>query len=277
MASVVFGKDFLKSAKKLPGAQQRKLADLLLTLSQNCYYPTLHTKPLSDVLTGFYSFRITRDWRVVFLFKIPNMLRTNTCGELTAKNKGKKVTLCGWVHRRRNHGGLLFIDLRDRYGLTQVTFDPNKNKSAYEAADAWRSEWVVSVSGEVALRPKEMMNEKMPTGEIEIVATQAKTLSESKTPPFQIDEEKQSEANEQLRLQYRFIDLRRPKLQEMLRIRDEVIRHMRDYFHKENFIEVQTPILANSSPEGARDWLGPPRQYPGEIYSLPHGAQQLNK
>ncbi|OGF28813.1 aspartate--tRNA ligase [Candidatus Falkowbacteria bacterium RIFOXYC2_FULL_47_12] len=205
------------------------------------------------------------------------MLRTNTCGELTAKNKGKKVTLCGWVHRRRNHGGLLFIDLRDRYGLTQVTFDPNKNKSAYEAADAWRSEWVVSVSGEVALRPKEMMNEKMPTGEIEIVATQAKTLSESKTPPFQIDEEKQSEANEQLRLQYRFIDLRRPKLQEMLRIRDEVIRHMRDYFHKENFIEVQTPILANSSPEGARDWLVPSRLYPGKFYALPQAPQQFKQ
>jgi len=205
------------------------------------------------------------------------MLRTNTCGELTAKQKGKKVTLCGWVHRRRNHGGLLFIDLRDRYGLTQITFDPNKNKAAYEIADAWRSEWVVSVAGTVILRPKEMVNDKMPTGEIEVAVEQAETLSESKTPPFQIDEEKQGEANEQLRLQYRFIDLRRPKLQEMLRIRDEMIRYIRDYFHKENFIEVQTPILANSSPEGARDWLVPSRLYPGKFYALPQAPQQFKQ
>jgi len=205
------------------------------------------------------------------------MLRTNTCGELTAKQKGKKVTLCGWVHRRRNHGSLLFIDLRDRYGLTQITFDPNKNKAAYETADAWRSEWVVSVAGTVILRPKEMVNDKMPTGEIEVAVEQAETLSESKTPPFQIDEEKQGEANEQLRLQYRFIDLRRPKLQEMLRIRDEMIRYIRDYFHKENFIEVQTPILANSSPEGARDWLVPSRLYPGKFYALPQAPQQFKQ
>lgn len=205
------------------------------------------------------------------------MLRTNTCGELTAKQKGKKVTLCGWVHRRRNHGGLLFIDLRDRYGLTQITFDPNKNKAAYETADAWRSEWVVSVAGTVILRPKEMVNDKMPTGEIEVAVEKAETLSESKTPPFQIDEEKQGEANEQLRLQYRFIDLRRPKLQEMLRIRDEMIRYIRDYFHKENFIEVQTPILANSSPEGARDWLVPSRLYPGKFYALPQAPQQFKQ
>ncbi|PIT93667.1 aspartate--tRNA ligase [Candidatus Falkowbacteria bacterium CG10_big_fil_rev_8_21_14_0_10_43_11] len=205
------------------------------------------------------------------------MLRTNTCGELTKKNLNQTVTLCGWVHRRRDHGGIIFIDLRDRYGLTQITFDPNKNKEAYAIANAWRSEWVASVTGEVVPRPKEMVNEKMPTGEIEIAAGKAETLSESKTPPFQIDEEKQSEANEQLRLQYRFIDLRRPKLQEMLRIRDEVICHMRDYFHKENFIEVQTPILANSSPEGARDWLVPSRLYPGKFYALPQAPQQFKQ
>jgi aspartyl-tRNA synthetase len=205
------------------------------------------------------------------------MLRTHTCGELTKKDKGKTVTLCGWVHRRRNHGGLLFIDLRDRYGLTQITFDPNKNKAAYEVADAWRGEWVVSVTGTVHPRPTEMVNKKMPTGEIEIVAAQAQNLSESKTPPFQIDEDKQSEANEQLRLQYRFIDLRRPKLQAMLKIRDEVIRYIRDYFHKENFIEVQTPILANSSPEGARDWLVPSRLYPGKFYALPQAPQQFKQ
>ena len=202
-----------------------------------------------------------------------NMLRTHTCGELTAKDKSSKVTLCGWVHRRRDHGGLIFIDLRDRYGLTQLTFDPAKIKEA----DKLRSEWVIKVIGKVVERPKEMINKKLKTGEIEIESNKLEILSESKTPPFSIDEDKNADANENLRLKYRFIDLRRPKLQEMLRVRDEVISHMRSYFHKHDFREVQTPILANSSPEGARDWLVPSRLYPGKFYALPQAPQQFKQ
>jgi aspartyl-tRNA synthetase len=204
------------------------------------------------------------------------MLRTHTCGELTKKNSGQEVTLCGWVHRRRDHGGIIFIDLRDRYGLTQITFDPQKN-DAGKNADQLRGEWVIKVTGKVAARPEEMVNKKLATGEIEIEAGELEILNKSKTPPFEVDDEKAGEVNENMRLKYRFIDLRRPKLQEMLRIRDALICHIRDYFHKENFIEVQTPILANSSPEGARDWLVPSRLYPGKFYALPQAPQQFKQ
>src|SRR3989344_5167070 len=205
------------------------------------------------------------------------MLRTHTCGELTKKDANKKVTLCGWVHRRRDHGGIIFIDLRDRYGLTQLTFDPDKNKIAWQVADALRSEWVIQATGTVVARPKEMVNKKLSTGEIETEVDKLTVLSMSKIPPFEIDEEKAGETNENLRLKYRFIDLRRPKLQAMLKTRDEMIRDIREYFHKENFIEVQTPILANSSPEGARDWLVPSRLYPGKFYALPQAPQQFKQ
>ncbi|PIR93501.1 aspartate--tRNA ligase [Candidatus Falkowbacteria bacterium CG10_big_fil_rev_8_21_14_0_10_43_10] len=201
------------------------------------------------------------------------MLRTHTCGELTAKSKGEKVTLCGWVHRRRDHGGLIFIDLRDRYGLTQLTIDPGKIKEA----DKLRNEWVIKAAGKVAERPEEMINKKLKTGGIEVEISGLEILSESKTPPFSIDEDKNADTNENLRLKYRFIDLRRPKLQEMLRVRDEVIQYIRAYFHKNDFLEVQTPILANSSPEGARDWLVPSRLYPGKFYALPQAPQQFKQ
>ena len=182
------------------------------------------------------------------------MLRTHTCGELTKSDEGKEVTLAGWVHSRRDHGGIIFIDLRDRYGLTQVTFDPETSKESTVIADQVRSEWVIQVTGKVMIRPDKMINDKIPTGSIEIDAKSVKILNKSKTPPFEINEEKGSEARENIRLKYRFIDLRRPKLQEMLKVRDELIIHIRNYFHEKNFREVQTPILANSSPEGARDW-----------------------
>jgi len=205
------------------------------------------------------------------------MLRTHTCGELTKKHVNQEVILCGWVHRRRDHGGIIFIDLRDRYGLTQLTFDPDKNKIAWQVADALRSEWVIQATGTVVARPKEMVNKKLSTGEIEVEVGSLAVLNESKTPPFEVDEEKAGETNENLRLKYRFIDLRRPKLQAMLKTRDEMIRDIREYFHKENFIEVQTPILANSSPEGARDWLVPSRLYPGKFYALPQAPQQFKQ
>ncbi len=205
------------------------------------------------------------------------MLRTNTCGELTKKQAGKEVTLCGWVHRRRDHGGIIFIDLRDRYGLTQIKFDPDIDKVAHKEADKLRSEWVVCVTGKVVERPADMINKKMKTGEIEVEISKLEILNQSKTPPFELDEEKAKEANEAIRLKYRFIDLRRFKLQEMLKTRDEMIRYIRDYFHKNDFIEVQTPILTGSSPEGARDFLVPSRLYPGKFYALPQAPQQFKQ
>ncbi len=206
------------------------------------------------------------------------MLRTHTCGELSKKNIGQEVTLAGWVHRRRDHGGIIFIDLRDRYGLTQITFDPEANKDAWEQADRLRSEWVVQVTGQVVARPKDMINPKLATGEIEVEISRIQILSKAKTPPFELDEDKiRQEANEALRLKYRFIDLRRPRLQALLRLKDEFIQHCRAYFHQQGFIEVQTPILANSSPEGARDFLVPSRYYPGRFYALPQAPQQFKQ
>lgn len=205
------------------------------------------------------------------------MLRTHTCGELNKEQAGKTVELAGWVHRRRDHGGIIFIDLRDRYGLTQITFDPEANKDAWATADRLRSEWVVRVKGKVVERPDEMKNGKMATGEIEIEISEIEILNESKTPPFEIGEEKSKEANENLRLKYRFVDLRREKMQEIIKKKDEVITYVREYFHKNNFTEIQTPILANSSPEGARDYLVPSRMHPGKFYALPQAPQQFKQ
>jgi len=205
------------------------------------------------------------------------MLRTHTCGELTKKDIKKKVELCGWVASRRDHGGLIFIDLRDRYGLTQLTFDPKISAQALAEADKLRNEWVVKIKGIVAPRPGEMINKKMKTGEIEVDCEAIEILAKSKTPPFVLNEEKSGEANEALRLKYRFVDLRRPKLQEMLRLKDEFFGYMRKYFHEQGFVEVQTPILANSSPEGARDFLVPSRLYPGKFYALPQAPQQFKQ
>lgn len=205
------------------------------------------------------------------------MLRTHTCGQLTAKEKGEKVTLAGWVHRRRDHGGIIFIDLRDRYGITQVKFDPQMDVDAHRQADNLRSEWVVKIDGKVALRPENMVNQKLPTGGIEIEAEKIEILSQSLTPPFELEEESAENVSETLRLKYRFIDLRRAKIQEMLKIKDSLFTYIREYLHQNDFIEIQTPILANSSPEGARDFLVPSRYYPGKFYALPQAPQQFKQ
>jgi len=204
-------------------------------------------------------------------------MRTHTCGELKKTNVGQVVTLAGWVHRRRDHGSVIFIDLRDRYGLTQIKFDPAINKKVWQEADKLRGEWVIKITGHVLARPDDMINSKLETGEVEVGVDDMEILNKSKTPPFEIDEEKSDEANENLRLQYRFIDLRRPELQKLLELKDKYIQHMRDYFHKLGFIEVQTPILANSSPEGARDFLVPSRLHPGKFYALPQAPQQFKQ
>lgn len=205
------------------------------------------------------------------------MLRTHTCGELNKKDVGTEVTLSGWVHRRRDHGGIIFIDLRDKYGLTQITFDPEVDKAAWEKADKLRSEWVIQAKGIVIARPETMVNKKMATGEIEMEVANLEILNTSKTPPFELDEEKAAEANEHIRLKYRYIDLRREKIQKMLAQKDKMIRHMRKYLHDRDFTEVQTPILANSSPEGARDFLIPSRFYPGTFFALPQAPQQFKQ
>lgn len=204
------------------------------------------------------------------------MYRTHNCGELRQADVNKEVMLSGWVNARRDHGGVIFIDLRDRYGLTQIAFHPEVSQEAIEEGNKLRSEFVIQVKGKVVARPKDMINPKLDTGEIELEVSEVKVLSSAKTPPFELDKP-DVEANENLRLQYRFLDLRRPKLQAMLKKRDEMIRLIRAYFHKLDFIEVQTPILANSSPEGARDWLVPSRLYPGKFYALPQAPQQFKQ
>jgi len=205
------------------------------------------------------------------------MMRTHTCGELKKSDAGKTVELAGWVYRRRDHGGVIFIDLRDRYGLTQIKFNPDIAKHVWQEADKLRDEWVVKVKGKVVPRPADMLNPKLATGEIEVEISNLEILSKSKTPPFELDEAKGDEAGEALRLKYRFVDLRRPKLQEMLAVKDKFFQHIRQYFTARDFIEVQTPILANSSPEGARDFLVPSRMYPGKFYALPQAPQQFKQ
>ena len=210
------------------------------------------------------------------IVKVSHMHRTHTCGELRKQDVKKEVTLSGWVHSRRDHGGVIFIDLRDFYGLTQIAFHPETSKEAWEQANKVRSEFVLKITGKVVARPHDMVNPKLATGEIEIDGQKVEILNTAKALPFELDKP-DVEANENLRLKYRFLDLRRSKLQDMLKKRDEMIRLIRAYFHKQGFLEVQTPILANSSPEGARDWLVPSRLYPGKFYALPQAPQQFKQ
>ena len=205
------------------------------------------------------------------------MYKTHNCGELNKEDIGEKITLSGWVHRRRDHGGIIFIDLRDRYGLTQIKFDPDVNKETHKIAEDLRSEWVIKVTGEVIARPDDMINKKLSTGSIEVAISEIEILNKSKTPPFEIDNESGEEANENIRLKYRYLDLRRKKIQKLLAKKDRMIQKIRAYFQDQGFQEVQTPILANSSPEGARDWLIPSRLYRGQFYALPQAPQQFKQ
>jgi len=205
------------------------------------------------------------------------MLRTKTCGELNKKNDGQEITLSGWVHRRRDHGGVIFIDLRDRYGITQVKFDPKINKKTWEAGDALRSEWVIKVKGKVVKRPNDMVNKKIKTGEIEVEAGELEIFSQAKTPPFEIDEEKRIETKEEIRMKYRYLDLRKPEIAEIMIKRHEFIKFIRDYLAGLNFLEIETPVLSKSTPEGARDFLVPSRLHPGNFYALPQSPQQYKQ
>jgi len=203
------------------------------------------------------------------------MLKSHNCGELRASHEGEAVTLAGWVHRRRDHGGLIFIDLRDHDGLTQVVFNPKEGGEAYAVADTVRGEYVLQVEGTVAHRPKGTENAHLPTGEIEMKAHAATVLNEAKTPPFYIVEE--TDVDELLRLKYRYLDLRRETIHRNIVLRARVTKFIRDFLTERGFTEIETPILTAPTPEGARDYLVPSRVHPGHFYALPQSPQQMKQ
>ncbi len=203
------------------------------------------------------------------------MLKDTECGALSAKDVGRGVTLAGWVHRRRDHGGIAFIDLRDRSGIVQVVFNPGASPAVKAVADAARSEWCLQVKGEVVRRPAGTENPHLPTGEIEVAVKEAAVVNESKTPPFYINEP--AEVDEAVRLKYRFLDLRRPEMQLNLIMRHRLVKIIRDFLDARGFLEIETPILIKSTPEGSRDYLVPARIYPGQFYALPQSPQQLKQ
>jgi aspartyl-tRNA synthetase len=198
-------------------------------------------------------------------------MRSHRCGDLRAGDIGGTVTLCGWVHSRRDHGGVTFIDLRDVAGLVQVVFNPDSSRETHEAAQSLRSEYCIRISGEVRQRKEGTVNPKLATGEVEVAAHSLEVLSESETPPFQIDEYRG--VDELLRLKYRFLDLRREKMQENLKLRHAIIGSIRRFFDAEGFYEIETPMLTRATPEGARDYLVPARLHPGRFYALPQSPQ----
>ncbi|MCU0874888.1 MAG: aspartate--tRNA ligase [Pirellulaceae bacterium] len=199
------------------------------------------------------------------------LLRTHTCGQLRPDHVGQEVTLCGWVDSTRDHGGAVFIDLRDRYGKTQVVASPQSGPEILEQAGRLRSEDVIRVVGKIARRPEGTTNPKLDTGEIELRITLLEVLNRSKTPPFTPSQ--QDLPTEDLRLKYRYLDLRRSPMQETLLLRSRIIKTMRDYFAEHDFVDVETPILGRSTPEGARDYLVPSRVSPGKFYALPQSPQ----
>jgi aspartyl-tRNA synthetase len=203
------------------------------------------------------------------------LLKSHNCGELRENHAGQKVTLAGWVHRRRDHGGKVFIDLRDREGIVQVVFNPQVSQEAYEVAGSLRSEYVIQVTGEVATRPKGTENRKLATGDIEVMAKEAVILNPSKTPPFYISEDE--EVEESLSLKNRYLYLRRSRMKDNLLLRHRMLKFMRDFMDAKGFVEIETPILIKSTPEGARDYLVPSRVNPGKFYALPQSPQQLKQ
>ncbi len=204
------------------------------------------------------------------------MFRTHTCGELTEAHVGTEVTLSGWVHKRRNLGGLIFIDLRDRYGLTQVVFHPESTKN-FDVADGLKYEYVIKVAGQVVKRDEQAVNDKLATGTIEVSATDIEILSKAKAMPFEIFDTGKGEEDEELRLKYRFLELRREKLKQNLLFRNKMEQFIHGYMQSRDFVHLATPLLTVSSPEGARDFLVPSRIHPGKFYALPQAPQQYKQ
>ena len=199
------------------------------------------------------------------------MMRTHGCGELTEGHADQTVTLCGWLHRRRNHGGLSFFDLRDRSGLAQIVFNAKTNADLHQHAKAFGPEYVLRITGTVRRRPKGTENPKLPSGMVEVSATEVSVLNSANPPPFEIDDA--VEASEEVRMQWRYIDLRRPSSQQKLILRHHIVHQMRQTLHDLKFLEVETPILTKSTPEGARDYLVPSRVNPGRFFALPQSPQ----
>ncbi len=197
--------------------------------------------------------------------------KDHNCGELRITDCGKQITVMGWVQRRRDHGGLIFIDLRDRFGLLQVVFNPESGAETFSLAESVRNEYVLAITGVVGARPKGTVNSNLATGEVEVYATELRILNKAKTPPFYIEDN--LEADEMVRLKYRYLDLRRPVMQQALILRHKIAFAMREFLNQRDFLEVETPILTKSSPEGARDYLVPSRVHPGEFYALPQSPQ----
>ena len=197
--------------------------------------------------------------------------RSHNCGELNSSNVDKDVLLMGWVQRRRDHGGLIFIDLRDREGLTQVVFNPESGAASHAKAHSLRSEYVIAIKGKVSKRPEGTVNPNLKTGEIEVIADSLKVLNEAKTPPFAIEDD--LDAAETLRLRYRYLDLRRPLIQSKIILRHKVVQKFRGFLSNNGFLEIETPMLTKSTPEGARDFLVPSRMSPGMFYALPQSPQ----
>ncbi len=203
------------------------------------------------------------------------MLKTHECGELRMEHVGAQVTLAGWVHRRRDHGALIFIDLRDREGIVQVVVDANEAPEAHSVADKARVEYVLQIKGYVRLRPEGLRNPNLATGDIEVVAQEVHILNPAKTPPFYINED--VAVDETLRLKYRYLDLRRQRMQRNLILRHHVVNGIRQYLNQHKFLEIETPLLIKSTPEGARDFVVPSRLHPGKFYALPQSPQQLKQ
>ncbi|MDX1399327.1 MAG: aspartate--tRNA ligase, partial [Oceanospirillum sp.] len=197
-------------------------------------------------------------------------MRSHYCGELNESHIGETVTLCGWVHRRRDHGGVIFLDLRDRDGLTQVVVDPD-TVEAFAAADKSRSEYVLKIEGLVRARPEGTTNANMPTGMIEVLGKDVEVLNASETPPFPLDEH--VKVGEDVRLKYRYVDLRRPEMLEKLRFRSKMTHTIRNYLDEKGFLDIETPILTRATPEGARDYLVPSRTHAGSFFALPQSPQ----
>ena len=203
------------------------------------------------------------------------MYKTNSCGELSADDVGRQVTLAGWVDRRRDHGGVTFVDLRDRFGIIQLVTNPEISPGAHRALEPVRMEWVIQAEGTVRPRPEGMENPDLPTGEIEVEVTRIKVLNPANTPPFLINQEEV--VDEQTRLEFRYLDLRRKRMQNNILLRHRVTQFIRRYLDQQSFLEVETPILFKTTPEGARDYIVPSRVHPGQFYALPQSPQQLKQ